>query len=63
MAAGMLLKGVQRPSWKKLRTGEGYEEVIGMESDEFNPHQKQAAKEGRGQEVGVICCPVCRRYR
>jgi len=33
-----------------------------MESDEFNPHQKQAAKERRGRETEMIYCPVCRRY-
>jgi hypothetical protein len=59
----MLLKGVQRHSWKELRTGEGYKETIGMEGDELNIHQKHAAKERRGRETEMIYCPVCRRYR
>jgi hypothetical protein len=35
---------------------------MGMEGDELNPHQKQAAKERRGRETEMIYYPVCRRY-
>lgn len=38
----------------------GYEEVIGMEGEELNPHQKQAAKERRGRETEMIY--LSRRY-
>ena len=57
----MLLKGVQRHSWKELRTGEEHKEAMGMKGDELNPHQKRVAKERR--ETEMIYCPVCRRYR